>query len=164
MQPWHSFLTSVFVLFHVDSRLWSSVVVSFERNVRYFNSKFVLFKRDVRVSRYIACDKLNFDKQKTPHTHLFFSFDLMDNGVVFIFNGNSRRVCGVGKGQQCFVLRLFHAIKAVLLPALGQLNAELLLTGRCGNVRLFREKPEKIITKSVSQRKSNRPEIVCPIW
>ena len=81
----------------------------------------------------------------------------MNNGPIFIFNGDSRRVCGVGKGQQCFVLGLFHAIKAVLLPALGQLNGKFLLTGRSGDVRLFREKPEKIITKSVSERNLNRP-------
>ena len=90
-------------------------------------------------------------------SHLFLSFDLMNNGSIFIFNSDSRRVCGVGKGQQCFVLRLFHSIKAILLPALGQLNGKFLLTGRSGDVRLFREKPEKIITESVSRRKSNRP-------
>ena len=81
----------------------------------------------------------------------------MDNAFIFKFNGDSRRVCGVGKGQQCLVLRLFNAIKAILLPALGQFNGKFLLTGRSGDVRLFGEKPKKIRTESVSQRKSKRP-------
>ena len=65
----------------------------------------------------------------TRYLYLFFSFDLVDDTAVLIFYGYSCRIqfC-FGKRQERFVLGHFHVIKAIFLPALGELFSKLLLS------------------------------------